>query len=93
MEFKEMRKLMLAITLAAAPVVGFAQTTASTYSTEMGQGLSMLELSASKALDMYGVEADVMTLSLSQLAAIKGIVDTGDDMSAAKQRIQAAIAR
>ena len=88
-----MHKLMLAIVLASAPIVGFAQTTVSTYSTEMGQGLSMLELSASKALEMYGVEADVMTLSLSQLAEIKAIVDTGDDMSAAKTRIQAAIAR
>ena len=53
----------------------------------------MLELSASKTLEMYGVEADVMSLSLSQLAEIKSIADGGGDMSAGKQRIEAAIAR
>ena len=53
----------------------------------------MLEQSASKTLEMYGVEADVMSLSLSQLAEIKLIADTGDDMSSGKQKIEAAIAR
>ena len=86
-----MRKLMLAAALAAFPAGGFAQDKPPT--AEMEQALSMLELSASKTLDMYGVEADVMSLSLSQLAEIKAIADTGDDMSAGKQKIEAAIAR
>ena len=85
-----MRKLMLAIALAAFPTGGFAQDTPPT--ADMQQAISMLELAASKTLEMYGVEADVMSLSLSQLAEIKSIADTGD-MSSGKQRIEAAIAR
>ena len=86
-----MRKLMLAVALAAFPAGGFAQDNPPT--ADMEQALSMLELSASKTLEMYGVEADVMSLSLSQLAEIKAIADTGDDMSSGKQKIEAAIAR
>ena len=86
-----MRKLMLAVALAAFPAGGFAQDTPPT--ADMEQALSMLELSASKTLEMYGVEADVMSLTLSQLAEIKSIADTGGDMSAGKQTIEAAIAR
>ena len=86
-----MRKLMFAIALAACPAGVFAQDTPPT--ADMEQALSMLEVSASKTLEMYGVEADVMSLTLSQLAEIKSIADTGDDMSSGKQKIEAALAR
>jgi hypothetical protein len=90
MESTEMRKLMLVVALAAFPTGVFAQ---STPSADMEQGLSMLELAASKTLEMYGVETDVMSLTLSQLAEIKAIADTDEDMGAGKARIEAAIAR
>jgi hypothetical protein len=76
-----MKRLALALVLAsgalAAPV--FAQ--------DMGEALSMLELSAQKELRDYGfADTDVMSLTLTQLAEIKTISQSSDYGSNEKMR-------
>lgn len=78
----------VAIGLAAAPAM--AQDDAAA----MDVGLSMLELSVSKTLSQYGVaDVDPMSLSLTQLAEIKGIVSSSDWSKGEKEKaIKATIA-
>jgi hypothetical protein len=71
-----MRKLLLA---AAISTVGFTATAQD--AGEMGAALSMLETIAARTLDKYGVETDVMALSLSQLAQIKTSLDRESEMN------------
>jgi hypothetical protein len=71
-----MRKFLLA---AAISAVGF--TAAAQDAGEMGQALTMLETIAARTLDKYGVEADVMALSLAQLAQIKTSLDREAEMN------------
>ena len=68
-----MRKLMLAVALAALPVTGFAQS-------DGRHGTGSIDVGGRSEADApeYGVEADVMSLTLSQLAEIKTIADGGD---------------
>jgi hypothetical protein len=79
---------MLVVGLMAAPVM--AQDNAAT----MEVGLSMLELSVGKTLAQYGIrDVDPMSLSLGQLAEIKGIVSSSDWSKDEKEKaIKATIA-
>lgn len=64
-----MKRLAPTLASLAAPV--FAQ--------DVGEALSMLELSAQKELKSHGfADTDVMALTLSQLAQIKTIRQTSD---------------
>lgn len=70
-----MRKILLAAALSSAAFTAHAQGAA-----EMGGALTMLETIAQQTLDKYGVEADVMSLSLAQLAEIKTNLDREAEM-------------
>lgn len=60
----------------------------------MEQELSMLELAAESALNTVGVkDVDVVSLSLSQLAQIQGIISGDESDNDKKRRIEAIIAR
>lgn len=55
----------------------------------MDQELSMLELSAKNVLEQNNVEGvDVMSLTLTQLAQIKAIVDSDRDTTTKKSQIE-----
>ena len=80
-----MRRLTLAVAMAAALAPGLAPAQ---NMDEMRQGLSMLELNVERILDRHGVEADPMSLSLSQIAKIisaDGDQDSGDGRLSASQ--------
>jgi hypothetical protein len=84
-----MRKLLLAAALSSAAFTAHAQS-----AVEMGGALTMLETIAQRTLDKYGVEADVMSLSLAQLAEIKTNLDREAEMdeSTLKDQLQKIVA-
>jgi hypothetical protein len=84
-----MRLTILAAIMALSATVAAAQD--KDMMEEMSQGLSMLESSAAQVLQQYGLEADVMSLSLGQLAEIQGVL-TGSNTDAEKKNgIEAAL--
>lgn len=58
---------------------------------DMSAGLTMLENSAATALKEYGLEADVMSLTLSQLAEIQGVLTGSNSEADKKAGIEAAL--
>lgn len=77
-----MKRLALALALASG-----AALAAPVFAQDMGEALSMLELSAEKELRDYGfADTDVMSLTLSQLAHIKNISQSSDYGSNEKMR-------
>jgi hypothetical protein len=69
-----MKRIALALALASG-----ATLAAPVFAQDMGEALSMLELSAQKELRTYGfADTDVMGLTLSQLAQIKTIAQASD---------------
>ena len=58
---------------------------------DMSAGLTMLENSAATALKEYGLEADVMSLTLSQLAEIQGVLTGSNSEADKKVGIEAAL--
>ncbi len=60
----------------------------------MEEGLSMLELAVERAMEDVGIQdVDPMTLSLSQLALIKNVLNSDDTRSGKAARIEQIIAR
>ena len=57
----------------------------------MNDGLNMLESSAKNALTKYGIEADVMTLTLVQLGQISGILSNSSEETEKKRDLEAII--
>jgi hypothetical protein len=77
-----MKRLALALVLASGATFG-----APAFAQDMGEALSMLELSAQKELRDYGFsDTDVMSLTLTQLAKIKTISQSSDYGSNEKMR-------
>lgn len=77
-----MKRLALALVLASG-----ATLAAPAFAQDMGEALSMLELSAQKELRDYGFsDVDVMSLTLTQLATIKTISQSSDYGSNEKMR-------
>lgn len=58
---------------------------------QMSDGLTMLETSAKEAFTKYGIEADVMTLTLNQLAEISGAMTGSNNDADMKAAIEAAL--
>jgi hypothetical protein len=58
---------------------------------QMSDGLTMLETSAKEAFMKYGIEADVMTLTLNQLAEISGAMTGSNNDADMKAAIEAAL--
>ena len=72
-----MKKFFVAVALATALSAGAASAQSDT--AEMTEGLTMLETGAAKELTKIGItDADVMDLSLSQLAQIKSVLESSD---------------
>lgn len=63
----------IAVALSLTSGVAYAQNDAAT----MDVGLSMLELATSRQFTQLGIDVDPMTLSLSQLATIKAVLESG----------------
>lgn len=77
-----MKRLALALVLASGATLG-----APAFAQDMGEALSMLELSAQRELRDYGFgDTDVMGLTLSQLAHIKTISQSSAYSSNEKMR-------
>lgn len=81
--------LATAVALALSTTMGFAQDDAMMM--EMSQGLTMLETSAAAAFKKYGIEADVMSLTLNQLAEISGAMNASNNDADMKAAIEAAL--
>lgn len=80
--------------LIGAAAVFTLATAATLPAVAMEQELSMLELAAESALNTVGVkDVDVVSLSLSQLAQIQGIISGDESDNDKKRRIEAIIAR
>ena len=80
-----MKRTILALATAAtlAPAASFAQSELVT------PALSMLELSVTRALAAKGVEGvDMASLTLADLAVIKGILDSDDSDGQKKAQIE-----
>jgi hypothetical protein len=75
-----MKTTIATIALAASLLGGSAQAQdLSLANRTMDVGLSMLELAADAALKKYGfADRDVMDLTLTQIAAIKGVTSSND---------------
>ncbi|MHA3979895.1 hypothetical protein ACW9UR_19650 [Halovulum sp. GXIMD14794] len=75
----------------ATALVLFASTTAfSTSAFAMGEELSMLELATTNAFQQLNVEnVDVMSLTVSQLAQIRGVLESDISDNDKKRRIEA----
>lgn len=84
-----MRSTILAAILSLSATVGFAQD--SKMMEEMSAGLTMLESSATALLQQYGLEADVMSLSLGQLAEIQGVLTGSNNDADKKAGVEAAL--
>lgn len=85
-----MRLTMIAMMLALTTTVAIAE---SHDMAAMGEGVSMLETSVANLLKKYGLEADVMTLSLGQLAEISSMVTSSNNDADIKAGIEAALRR
>lgn len=84
-----MRLTILATILALSATVASAEDKATM--DNMAQGLTMLTSSLEHVLKQFNLEADVMSLSLSQLAEIEGVL-TGSNTDADKKAgIEAAL--
>lgn len=64
----------VAIALTLSSGAAFAQNDPAT----MDVGLSMLELATAREFSKLGIDVNPMTLSLNQLAAIKGVLGASD---------------
>jgi hypothetical protein len=84
-----MRSMILAAVMALSTTAAFADNTK--MMEEMSAGLTMLEASAKLVLKEYGFEADVMSLSLGQLAEIQGVLTSSNNDSDKKAGIEAAL--
>lgn len=84
-----MRLMILATALALSTSMVFAQDEA--MMKQMSEGLSMLEASAAAAFKQYGIEADVMALTLNQLAEISGAMTGSSNDADMKAAIEAAL--
>jgi hypothetical protein len=75
-----MKTTLAAVALAASLLAGNANAQdLSLANRTIDVGLSMLELAADQALKKYGFsDQDVMDLTLTQIAAIKGVTSSGD---------------
>lgn len=62
-------------------------------SEEMNAGITMLQTATKQVLQKYGLEADTMKLSLSQLTEIQGLLEQSNSDSDTKAGIMAALAR
>ena len=62
-------------------------------SEEMNAGITMLQTATKQVLQKYGLEADTMELSLSQLTEIQGLLQQSNSDSDTKAGIMAALAR
>ncbi len=83
-----MKTIITAIALVAS-TTGFA-----TSALAMGEELSMLELAVENQMERLNVEnVDVMSLTLAQLAIIRGIVEGDDSDNDKKRRIEAIVNR
>jgi hypothetical protein len=83
-----MRSTILAAILALSATMASAQDK---MMEEMSAGLTMVETSAALVLKQYGIEADVMTLSLSQIAEINGVLTGSNSDADKKAGIEAAL--
>lgn len=91
---RSLRTALLSLTAAgitaaalAAPLPALAQA-ADPATDEASE--SQLEMSVEQVMETYGIEAEVGSLSLAQLAEIHSIVSDGSDV---KQRIEAVVAQ
>jgi hypothetical protein len=84
-----MRLTILATALALSTSMAFAKDDA--MMKQMSDGLTMLQTSAEAAFKQYGIEADVMTLTLNQLAEISGAMTASNDDGDMKAAIEAAL--
>jgi len=85
-----MRLTTIAILLALSTTAAIAE---SHDPAMMSEGLTMLESSTANLLKKYGLEADVMSLTLSQLAEITGMVTSSNTDAEIKAGIEAALRR
>jgi hypothetical protein len=83
-----MRLTILATILALSTTMAIA---ADDMMMQMSEGLTMLETSAKEAFMKYGIEADVMTLTLNQLAEISGAMTASNNDADMKAAIEAAL--
>jgi hypothetical protein len=68
----------------------FAQSETAT----MDVGLSMIELAVSKQFSQLGIDTDPMSLSLNQLATIKGVLESSEyNQNEKAAQVKAVIAR
>jgi hypothetical protein len=84
-----MRSTILAAILALSATAVFADD--AMMMEDMSKGLTMLETSAAAALDHYGIKADVMSLTLAQLATIQGVMTGSNNDADKKAEIEAAL--
>lgn len=84
-----MRSTILAGLVLLSATAAFAQNTE--MAAEMATGISMLETSVERALKQYGLEADIMSLTLSQLVEIRGVISENSSDSDTKASLQAAL--
>lgn len=85
-----MRLSTAAIILMFSGSMAFAQA----FDTKpMNEGLTMLQDSAMNAFQRYGIETDVMSLTLLQLGEISGILANSSEDTEMKRELKAAIAR
>ncbi len=84
-----MRLTILATLLALSTTMAVAQD--KDMMMQMSEGLTMLETSAKDAFLKYGIEADVMTLTLNQLAEISGAMTGSNNDADMKAAIEAAL--
>ncbi len=84
-----MRKLILAAAL-VAPLVA-APLTAMAQDMDEMQALTMLEANTKNALEGFGIETDVQTLSIGQLGAIHGVLSSEESEGRKGARIMAII--
>ncbi|MES2143246.1 MAG: hypothetical protein V4516_02590 [Pseudomonadota bacterium] len=84
-----MRLTILATILALSATVASAEDKATM--DNMAQGLTMLTSSLEHVLKQFNLEADVMSLSLSQLAEIEGVLTDSNTDADKKAGIEAAL--
>lgn len=88
-----MRIPTIALLMALSANAAFAASHTVAMMEDMNKGLSMLESSTALVLKEYGLEADVMSLSLSQLVEIQGVLSSMDTNAEKKSAIEAALRR
>ncbi len=88
-----MKKILAAIAVASSLFSGAAVAQSDTMT--MDVGLSMLELATAKQFSMLGVtDVDPMSLTLSQLAQIKAVVESSEfNVQQKTQQVQSIAAK